>query len=100
LYMKRPALPKRVAMELGPLYALVERKYGFDELYAWLFAGGARNLGRCFWRGGDQAVIDGLMVNGWARDVGWFSSMMRLFQTGFVYQYAFTMLIGVVLLAF
>jgi NADH-quinone oxidoreductase subunit L len=99
LYLIRPELPKRIAMELGPLYALVERKYGFDELYAWLFAAGARNVGRGFWRGGDQTVIDGLMVNGSARVVGWFSSVVRLFQTGFVYQYAFTMLIGVVVLA-
>jgi len=100
LYIKRPALPRRIAMQLGPLYALVERKYGFDELNAWLFAGGARTLGRAFWRGGDQAVIDGVLVNGSARVVGWFSAVMRLFQTGFVYQYAFTMLIGVVVLAF
>ncbi len=100
LYIKRPALPKRIAMQLGPLYALVERKYGFDELNAWLFAGGARTLGRAFWRGGDQAVIDGVMVNGSARVVGWFSGVLRLFQTGFVYQYAFSMLIGVVVLAF
>ncbi|MBV9361059.1 MAG: NADH-quinone oxidoreductase subunit L [Betaproteobacteria bacterium] len=100
LYIKRPALPKRIAMALGPLYALVERKYGFDELNSWLFAGGARALGKGFWRGGDQAVIDGLMVNGSARVVGWFSAVIRLFQTGFVYQYAFTMLIGVVILAF
>jgi NADH-quinone oxidoreductase subunit L len=100
LYLKRPDLPKRIAIALGPLYALVERKYGFDELYAWLFAGGARSLGRGFWKGGDQTLIDGLMVNGSARVVGWFSSVIRLFQTGFVYQYAFTMLIGVVVLAF
>jgi NADH-quinone oxidoreductase subunit L len=100
LYIKRPALPKRIAIGLGPVYALVERKYGFDELYAWLFAGGARGLGNGFWRGGDQAVIDGVMVNGSARVVGWFSAVIRLFQTGFVYQYAFTMLIGVVILAF
>ncbi|HEX9395250.1 MAG TPA: NADH-quinone oxidoreductase subunit L [Burkholderiales bacterium] len=100
LYLRRPALPARVAAFFGPLYALVERKYGFDELYAWLFAGGARALGKGFWKGGDQTVIDGLMVNGSARVVGWFSSVMRLFQTGFVYQYAFTMLIGVAILAF
>jgi NADH-quinone oxidoreductase subunit L len=87
-------------MELGPLYSIVERKYGFDELYAWLFAGGARNLGRGFWRGGDLGLIDGLIVNGSARLVGWFSGVVRLFQSGFVYQYAFTMLIGVVILAF
>jgi NADH-quinone oxidoreductase subunit L len=100
LYLRRPDLPKRIAMELGPLYALVERKYGFDELYAWLFAGGARTVGRGFWRAGDQTLIDGLMVNGSARLVGWFSGVVRLFQSGFVYQYAFSMLIGVVILAF
>jgi NADH-quinone oxidoreductase subunit L len=100
LYLVRRDLPKRIAMELGPLYAIVERKYGFDELYAWLFAGGARLVGSGFWKGGDQTVIDGLMVNGSARVVGWFSSVVRLFQTGFVYQYAFTMLIGVVILTY
>src|SRR5437588_7473487 len=52
-----------------------------------------------FWRGGDLTLIDGLMVNGSARLVGWSSSVVRLFQTGYVYQYAFTMLIGVVVLA-
>jgi NADH-quinone oxidoreductase subunit L len=100
LYLKRTDLPKRIAMELGPVYALVERKYGFDELYAWLFAGGARNLGRGFWRGGDQAVIDGVMVNGSARVVGWFSGVLRLIQTGLLNQYAVAMLFGVMILAF
>jgi NADH-quinone oxidoreductase subunit L len=100
LYLQRTDLPKRIAMELGPVYAIVARKYGFDELYSWLFAGGARALGTSFWRAGDQAVIDGVMVNGSARVVGWFSGVVRLFQSGFVYQYAFSMLIGVVILAF
>ncbi len=100
LYIKRPGFAKRIAMELGPLYAIVERKYGFDELYAWLFAGGARGLGKGFWRGGDVTVIDGLMVNGSARVVGWFSSVVRLLQTGLLNQYAVTMLFGVMILAF
>jgi NADH-quinone oxidoreductase subunit L len=100
MYMKNPGLPDRVARRFGPLYALVERKYGFDELYSWLFAGGARVLGKGFWRGGDQALIDGLAVNGSARVVGWFAGIVRRFQTGLVYQYAFSMLIGVVILAF
>jgi len=98
--LKKPHLPKVVAMKFGPPYALVERKYGFDELYAWLFAGGARSLGKGFWRGGDQAVIDGVMVNGSARVVGWFSSVVRLLQTGLLNQYAVTMLFGVMILAF
>jgi NADH-quinone oxidoreductase subunit L len=100
LYLRKPALPQRIAMGLGPAYSIVERKYGFDELYSSVFAAGARALGKGFWRGGDQGVIDGLAVNGSARVVGWLSRVARLFQTGFVYQYAFTMLIGVVILAF
>jgi NADH-quinone oxidoreductase subunit L len=100
LYLRKPQLPKRVARAFGPLYALVERKYGFDELYSWLFAGGARTVGKGFWRGGDQTLIDGLMVNGSARVVGWFSGVVRLVQSGLVNQYAVAMLIGVAILVF
>jgi NADH-quinone oxidoreductase subunit L len=98
LYIKKTALPGRVAARFGPLYALVERKYGFDELYAWLFAGGARLLGRGFWKAGDQTMIDGLMVNGSARAVGWFSGVLRLVQTGLLNQYAVAMLFGLLIL--
>jgi NADH-quinone oxidoreductase subunit L len=100
LYLRRPDLPRRIAARFGLLYALVERKYGFDELYSLVFAGGARVLGTGFWRGGDQAVIDGLLVNGSARLVGWFSGVVRLFQSGMIYRYASVMLMGVVILAF
>ncbi len=94
LYTIRVDLPKRIAIAFGPLYALVERKYGFDELYAWLFAGGARAVGRGLWRGGDQAGIDGI-VNGSARLMGWFAGIVRQLQSGFLYRYAFAMLLGV-----
>ena len=97
LYRVRTDLPKRIATALGPLYALVERKYGFDELYQWLFAGGARLIGNGFWKGGDERTIDGVFVNGSARLVGWISGVVRLFQTGFIYQYAFVMIFGVLL---
>jgi NADH-quinone oxidoreductase subunit L len=100
LYLKRTDLPRRIAMQLGPLYAVVERKYGFDELYAWLFAGGARAIGRGFWRGGDLTIIDGLLVNGSARLTGWFSGVASLLQSGMIYRYASVMLMGVVILAF
>jgi NADH-quinone oxidoreductase subunit L len=98
LYRRRTDLPKRIARAFGPLYALVESKYGFDELYSWLFAGGALAAGKGFWRGGDQKLIDGLLVNGSARAVGWFSSIIRLAQSGFLYRYAFAMLLGVLIL--
>ncbi|HZQ75348.1 MAG TPA: NADH-quinone oxidoreductase subunit L [Burkholderiales bacterium] len=97
LYIRTTGLPKRIAMALGPLYALVDRKYGFDELYSWLFASGARLVGSGFWRGGDQTVIDGLIVNGSARVTGWFSGVIRLAQTGLVNTYAFYMLFGILI---
>jgi NADH-quinone oxidoreductase subunit L len=94
LYIKNPQMPKKIAMAFGPLYALVERKYGFDELYSWLFAQGARAVGTGLWKGGDQGVIDGVMVNGSARLVGWFSGVVRLVQSGLIYWYAFMMIFG------
>ena len=95
LYMKRTDLPKKVAMAFGPLYALVERKYGFDEFYQKVFSQGALVIGGGLWRGGDQAAIDGLVVNGSARLVGWFSGVVRLVQSGLIYWYAFVMIFGV-----
>jgi NADH-quinone oxidoreductase subunit L len=99
-YLKRRDLPDRVARAFGPVYALVERKYGFDEMYSLILAGGARALGKGFWRGGDQAVIDGLIVNGSARLTGWFAGVVALLQSGMIYRYASVMLMGVVILAF
>jgi NADH-quinone oxidoreductase subunit L len=95
LYRVRTDLPKKIALRLGPVYAVVERKYGFDELYAWLFGAGARVIGTGLWKAGDQTFIDGLAVNGSARLVGWFSSVVRLLQSGLLTQYAFAMILGV-----
>jgi NADH-quinone oxidoreductase subunit L len=95
LYLVRTDLPKKIAIAFGPLYALVERKYGFDELYSWLFAQGARAVGTGLWKGGDQRAIDGVMVNGSARLVGWFAGVVRLLQSGLIYWYAFAMIFGV-----
>ncbi|MGH8688558.1 MAG: NADH-quinone oxidoreductase subunit L, partial [Burkholderiales bacterium] len=95
LYLRPSRLPKAIAMRLGGIYAVVERKYGFDELYAWLFGAGARALGTGLWRAGDQTFIDGLAVNGSARLVGWSSGVVRLMQTGVLNTYAFLMLFGV-----
>jgi NADH-quinone oxidoreductase subunit L len=97
LYRVRTDLPKKIAMRLGPLYAVVERKYGFDELYAWLFGAGARAVGTGLWKAGDQTFIDGLAVNGSARLVGWISGFASLLQSGMLYRYAGMMLLGVVL---
>ena len=94
LYIKRADLPAKIAASVSPLYRLLVNKYYFDEFYQAVFAAGSRGLGKALWRGGDVAVIDGVLVNGSARLVGWFSGVLRQVQTGYLYQYAFAMIIG------
>jgi NADH-quinone oxidoreductase subunit L len=98
LYLMRPDLPASIKAKAGFVYTILDRKYGFDELYSWLFAGGARAVGNGLWKGGDVSVIDGVLVNGSARLVGWFASVIRYFQSGYIYHYAFTMIIGILVL--
>ncbi len=95
LYIVRPDLPAVIKAKSGILATILEEKYGFDRFNDWFFAGGARLLGRGLWKGGDQVLIDGVMVNGSAAAVGWISSLVRLVQTGRIYQYAFGMIFGV-----
>ena len=97
-YMVRPDLPARCAERLAPLHSLLVHKYGFDALYEEVLARTGRGAGSLFWRIGDRILIDGLIVNGSARLIGWFSSVIRHLQTGFLYTYAFAMIIGLVTL--
>jgi NADH-quinone oxidoreductase subunit L len=95
LYIVRPDLPAVIKQKLAFPAMILEEKYGFDRFNDWFFAGGARAVGRGLWKGGDQVLIDGVMVNGSAGAVGWISSLVRLIQTGRIYQYAFGMIFGV-----
>jgi NADH-quinone oxidoreductase subunit L len=95
LYLKRPQLPQMLRDRFPGLYALLDNKYYMDRLNEIVFAAGARLIGRALWRGGDVAVIDGAAVNGSARLVGWFALLVRRVQTGYIYHYAFAMLVGV-----
>ncbi len=97
-YLKRPDIPEMLKNRFSLIYGILERKYGFDEFNDWFFAGGARALGRGLWKVGDVTLIDGLMVNGTARLVGRFSTLIRQLQTGYIYHYAFAMIIGVFVL--
>jgi len=100
-YMVNPGIPAAIQRTFMPVYTLLENKYYFDRFNEVVFAGGARLLGKALWKGGDQGLIDGVVVNGTAKLVGWVSRITSLFQTGHLYQYAFTMIIGVfVLLTF
>jgi NADH-quinone oxidoreductase subunit L len=97
-YVKNPALPKLAAEKLKGLYKLVLNKYYVDELYEVLFIKSLKGLGTGLWRGFDEFIIDGT-VNGIAYLIGWISGVMRRMQTGLVQNYAFSMIIGGVILA-
>ena len=94
-YLVNPALPERVRRAAGALYTLLDNKYYFDRFNDWFFAGGARALGRLLSEVGDRSIIDGFFVNGSARVIGWTATVLRHMQSGYVYHYAFTMIIGV-----
>jgi len=93
LYLANPGLPARIAARLGPVYAVLTNNYYFDRFNEWFFAGGARRVGTLFSEIGDGKIIEGV-VNGSARFVGWSAGLLRRLQSGYVYQYAFTMIIG------
>ena len=93
-YLVNPALPARIKSAIGPVYTLLDNKYYFDRFNDTVFAGGARRLGGFLSRVGDATVIDGFFVNGSARLVGWAAAMLRHLQSGYVYHYAFAMIVG------
>jgi NADH-quinone oxidoreductase subunit L len=100
LYLKRPELPEVIRGKVAPLYDVLVNKYYFDWFNEKVVAAGSRALGTALWRGGDVAVIDGTVVNGSARLVGWVASVARGLQSGYLYHYAFATIIGLsVLLA-
>jgi NADH-quinone oxidoreductase subunit L len=94
-YMLVPDLPARVASAFRPLYSLFYNKWYFDELYDLVFLRGAKALGVAFWRGGDQGVIDRFGPDGVALSTLAAARRAVRIQTGYVYHYAFAMLIGV-----
>jgi NADH-quinone oxidoreductase subunit L len=93
-YVARPELPGAVRERFALATRILENKYGFDDFNQRVFADGAVKVGTGLWKGGDVAVIDGVMIDGSARAVGMFAGLVRRIQTGFIYQYAFTMIIG------
>ena len=98
LYMVNPALPGRIQKAVQPIYTLLENKYYMDWINEHILARAARALGTGLWKGGDQGVIEGVFVNGSARAVGWFAGIVRWVQSGYIYHYAFAMLLGVIVL--
>lgn len=96
MYLVNPALPAAIKRRVEPVYTLLENKYYMDWFNENVLARAARGLGMGLWKGGDQGVIEGVFVNGSARMVGKFAGVVRWVQSGYIYHYAFAMLLGVV----
>jgi NADH-quinone oxidoreductase subunit L len=97
-YMLAPWLPKLTARVFKPLYLFLLNKWYFDELYDWIFVRPVMALGRLLWKRGDGTIIDGLGADNIAARVLWTTGRVVKLQTGYVYHYAFAMLIGVALI--
>jgi NADH-quinone oxidoreductase subunit L len=98
IYMKAPQIADAMQKNFGFIYRLLDNKYYADDFNQKVFGDGARAVANDLWRFGDVAVIDNGMVNGTARLVGWFSSVIRHMQSGFLYHYAFAMIFGLCVL--
>ena len=95
MYLINPKVPAFFAKALRPLIVILENKYFMDWINENILARGARLLGTGLWKGGDRALIDGLLVNGSWKVVGWVASVARHFQSGYLYHYALVMILGV-----
>ncbi len=98
VYTRQPDIANQARNRFAWLYRILVEKYGFDRFNEIFFAGGARGTGWLLWKVGDVVLIDGLLVNGSAKLVGWVSGVVRQLQSGYLYHYAFGMILG--LLAF
>ena len=96
--MIKPQFAAALQSRFAVIHKIMDNKYYMDHLYLNVFAGAGRAVGQLLWKIGDVLMIDGLLVNGSARIVGWFSAVVRRLQTGYLYHYAFAMIAGMVVL--
>jgi len=96
IYLFRPSIADAIRKRAPFLYRLLDHKYYFDEFYQKVFARGSVRLGRNLWHKADAGFIDDGLVNGSARLVEWMAARIRRWQTGFLYDYAFVMIIGLI----
>jgi NADH-quinone oxidoreductase subunit L len=100
IYLFNPSVAEGIKNRFGWAYTILDRKYFFDEFYQHVIVGGGLKLAAFLSRRGDRMIIDGWIVHGSARLVGAVASRVRNIQTGFLYHYAFAMIIGLVALVF
>ncbi len=97
-YLLKPAIPAFLADKLGFLHRLLDNKYGFDDFNQAVFARGSLGLGRFLWQRGDVNIIDGGVVNGSAGGIGQLAGVARKVQSGYLFHYAFAMIIGLLVM--
>ncbi len=97
-YIKFPELPEKIVSKTGFIHKMLLNKYGFDDFNQLVFARGTRGIGQMLWQVGDVKIIDGLFVNGTARSVQIISGVVRKIQTGYLYHYAFAIILGLLVL--
>jgi NADH-quinone oxidoreductase subunit L len=95
-YMVKPGIPAAIARTFSPIVTILENKYYMDWIHEKLLSPAARAVGMGLWKGGDQAVIDGFVINGSANAVGGFAALTRHVQSGYLYWYALVMIMGVI----
>lgn len=93
-YIAKPTIPSILATRFSWIYRLLLNKYGFDAFNNLVIVRGSRMLGRFFYRTGDKQIIDGFIVDGTGRTVRWFAQKGRYIQSGYLYQYATVMVLG------
>jgi NADH-quinone oxidoreductase subunit L len=98
IYLFNPALAGKIKSALKPLWTVLDRKYWVDDVYFAVFARGGVALGRGFWKVGEQGAIDGAMVNGSVSVIHRIAATARRLQSGYLYHYAFAMILGLILL--
>jgi NADH-quinone oxidoreductase subunit L len=98
MYLVNPAVPAAIGRLLRPLVLVLENKYFLDWINENILARGARLLGNGLWKGGDRLLIDGLLVNGSWRLIAWIAGRVRQLQSGYLYHYALSMILGIFLL--
>ncbi|MGO3713624.1 NADH-quinone oxidoreductase subunit L [Alcaligenes aquatilis] len=98
MYLVNPALPAAIKKNCSFIYRILENKYYVDWFNEQVLSRGVRCLGTGLWKGADRGLIDGLVVNGSARVVGWVAAISRHIQSGYVYHYAFAMILGILAL--
>ena len=94
IYLRKPEIADSISKRFSFVHQLLENKYGFDDFNQKVFAGGSLRIADKLWSVGDVKLIDGIMVNGTANKIGVLSQLIRKVQSGFLYDYAFAMIIG------